>query len=513
MGATRKEIIDAVITWASRSRVQTKVFWLYGLAGSGKTTIASSVSCDLSKRGWLGASFFFSRDVHSRSKPDQTFSTIAFQMSSVDPMFTAGVCKAIREDLDVGHAAVSYQFEKLILEPLQQVADRQLPIIIVIDALDECGTERERRDLLTIIGTGLADLHPSVKLLITSRPDGDLQAAFASMAESVYTYDLTSHRGDFVSRDIQEYIATRTAIIARSHRLDLHGLDWPGQKRLDSLVQGAAGFFRWASAACDFLEDDESDGPEVQLGFILDTVFRSSSAASSWTALDGLYARILEQAVAAKASVSRLDQILEVLGAIVTVRDPLSAPTLGILLGLQSSSRIPPGEIVRDRLRKLHSVVVVPIPQDGLLRIIHPSFVDFITDRSRCPSDRFYVDKEQHHTHLAKQCLICMQQYLKRDICEVGLKPRINRDIPDLGERLTKYVPDSLRYACRFWAEHLKRSNSENEELHSLFSAVISAHLLHWFEVLSFLDLFDGSLSSLRMAQDWVQVMHASIDY
>ena len=129
-------------------------------------------------------------------------------------MFTAGVCKAIREDLDVGHAAVSYQFEKLILEPLQQVADRQLPIIIVIDALDECGTERERRDLLTIIGTGLADLHPSVKLLITSRPDGDLQAAFASMAESVYTYDLTSHRGDFVSRDIQEYIATRTAIIA-----------------------------------------------------------------------------------------------------------------------------------------------------------------------------------------------------------------------------------------------------------------------------------------------------------
>ena len=150
MGTTWKEIIDAIITWASCSRDQTKVFWIYGLAGSGKITIATSVSCDLSKCGWLGASFFFSHDIHSRSKLDQTFSTIAFQMSSVDPMFTAGVCKAIREDLDVRHAAVSYRFKKLILEPLQQVADRQLPIIIVIDALDECGTECECRDLLTI---------------------------------------------------------------------------------------------------------------------------------------------------------------------------------------------------------------------------------------------------------------------------------------------------------------------------------------------------------------------------
>jgi hypothetical protein len=87
-------------------------------------------------------------------------------------------------------------------------------------------------------------------------------------------------------------------------------------------------------AACDFLKDDESDGPEVQLGFILDTVFRSSSAASSWTALDGLCARILEQVVAAKASVSHLNQILKVLGAIVTIQDPLSVPTLSILLGL-----------------------------------------------------------------------------------------------------------------------------------------------------------------------------------
>jgi hypothetical protein len=71
------------------------------------------------------------------------FSTIAFQLSSANPTFTTGICKAITEDLDVGHGTVSCQFGKLIQEPFQQVIGPQRPLIILIDGLDECGTERE----------------------------------------------------------------------------------------------------------------------------------------------------------------------------------------------------------------------------------------------------------------------------------------------------------------------------------------------------------------------------------
>jgi hypothetical protein len=510
MGTTRKEIIDVVIGWALDGTDQTRIFWLYGPAGSGKSTIATSVSCDLNKRGWLGASFFFSRDVASRSQPDHMFSTIAFQLSSTNPAFTAGICKAITEDLDVGHGTVSYQFGKLIQEPFQQVIGPQRPLIILIDALDECGTERERRDLLTIIRTGLLDLHPSVKFVITSRPDRDLEASFESMAAAVRSYDLSNHREDFVTRDIEEFITTRMADIARSHRLGPRGHDWPGQLRRDALVQRAAGLFLWASTACDFIEDSESDSPEVQLSLILGNVISPSSAASPWTALDSLYLQVLEQAVTAKASDSRLNQVREILGAIVTVRDPLSAPSLGTLLDLHSVSNITCGELVRERLRKLYSILVVPTAEDGLLRIIHPSFVDFITDHSRCTSPRFHIREEVQHSHLAIRCLSHMQQCLKRDICCTGLTPRMNKDLADLEECLTLYVPDSLRYACRFWAEHLVRSDVDNEELHSLIRAVMSEHLLHWFEVLSLLGLFDGSLSSLRLAQDWIQVYNSS---
>jgi len=159
------------------------------------------------------------------------------------------------------------------------------------------------------------------------------------MAETVRSHDLSNYREDFVTRDIQKFTTARMADVALSHRLGPQDHDWPGQLRRDALVKRAAGLFRWASTACDFIEDGESGGPEAQLSLILDNVFSPPSAASPWTALDSLYLQVFEQAVTAKASDSRLNYVREILGAIVTVRDPLSVPSLGTLLDFHSCGR------------------------------------------------------------------------------------------------------------------------------------------------------------------------------
>jgi hypothetical protein len=100
-----------------------------------------------------------------------------------------------------------------------------------------------------------------------------------------------------------------------------------------------------------------------------------------------------------------------------------------------------------------------------------------------------------------------MHTSLQRDICQVGYGPIMNADILDLDSRLAEFVHEDLCYACCFWTEHLSRLSPEETELQGLVQQFVSQHFLDWLEVLSLMGLFDGCLSSLRIATDWVQVM------
>lgn len=499
---TRKEVIDTAVDWVSKVDDGTKVFWLHGLAGVGKSTIATSIARALSERRWLGGTFFFSRDVDSRSKPDQLFSTIAFQMSSVHPSITVAICRALTADLDIGRSAIVNQFEELVRGPLRATKGLGHPVVILLDALDECGSEKERKDLLDVIRRGLPDLPHFVKFVITSRPDADMRTLFTSMGGLVYPYDL-NHQTALVDADILTFISMRMQDIALSHELTA---DWPGPKRRQALVRRAAGLFVWASTACNFIEDDQSDGPEMQLRLILEEPDIPSDIGSLWTALDALYLQVLRQSVPASASFSRLEELRVVLGTILLAVDPLSLLDLTNLLNVRPVALSSDGKAVRDILRKLHSVLVIPATDSQTLRIIHPSFVDFVTDPTRCTDDRFYLNPKAHHIYLTKRCLIRMQECLRRDICHVGTVPMMNEDISDLHQRLAHYVPKDLQYACRFWAEHLYRS-AIDDELYFLVREFIFQNLLHWFEVMSLIGFHDASSAVLALAQASLKVI------
>src|SRR5882762_1664250 len=122
---TRTEILETIYAWFSGEllgmdaalrtpgNAQGPVFWLDGVAGTGKSTIAQTVANHYHRTEQLGASFFCSRDDADRSNVSLIFQTIAFQLSKFNPAFGEHVSNAMAEDTDLQSALPSMQLEKL----------------------------------------------------------------------------------------------------------------------------------------------------------------------------------------------------------------------------------------------------------------------------------------------------------------------------------------------------------------------------------------------------------------
>jgi len=61
------------------------IFWLNGVAGTGKSTISRTIADRFKKQGILGASFFFKRGERDRGNAALFFTTIAAQLVSQKP--------------------------------------------------------------------------------------------------------------------------------------------------------------------------------------------------------------------------------------------------------------------------------------------------------------------------------------------------------------------------------------------------------------------------------------------
>ena len=122
-------------------RPETPVFWINGLAGTGKSTLAQTIAQWCEDVGFLGASFFCARD-GERSNVQLIFPTIAHQLGSVCGAFRDHVSEAVKANPDIHGSLVSRQLQKLIVEPLRAVkgaGNQPFPeCAVVIDALDEC---------------------------------------------------------------------------------------------------------------------------------------------------------------------------------------------------------------------------------------------------------------------------------------------------------------------------------------------------------------------------------------
>jgi len=150
---TRVDLLRQVTEWADSSSNQS-IFWLNGMAGTGKSTIARTITDQFASKDRLAASFFFSKGSGERGHARQFFSTIALQMARALPLVQTYIYEAVTEQPGIAQQTMLEQWNKLILKPLRAARDRQSlirSIIFVIDALDECGSQEDIQLILRLL--------------------------------------------------------------------------------------------------------------------------------------------------------------------------------------------------------------------------------------------------------------------------------------------------------------------------------------------------------------------------
>jgi hypothetical protein len=167
---TRVDLLSGISNWAE-SCESKPIFWLNGMAGTGKSTIARTVAHSFDKEGKLGASFFFKRGEAERGNAKRLISTVTKALMTKVPQLVPGVLAAIDRDPDISSKALSQQFDALFLHPLLELKQhRNVNMVVVIDALDECVSD-DIQILLKLLPQLQKSTSIRLRIFLTSRPE------------------------------------------------------------------------------------------------------------------------------------------------------------------------------------------------------------------------------------------------------------------------------------------------------------------------------------------------------
>ncbi|CZR62822.1 related to WD40-repeat protein (notchless protein) [Phialocephala subalpina] len=492
---TRQDLLCQIKEWAGDPHGKC-LYWLNGMAGTGKSTIARTIAQWFKDQGFLGASFFFKRGEQDRSNARLFFTTIAYQFVSWERTLEP----YIRDSLDADPAlttrqGIKEQFKKLVFEPLECVRNNpQNPanIVIVVDALDECDGVDDVRTIIHLLSQLKALSSVRMKVFITSRPERPIRLGFKDIRDTYQDTVLHQIPEPIIERDISvflksEFVRIRDDYNSDNVSEDLHlPSSWPGEDLIQILVHIATPLFIFATTICRFVEDPAWLDPASQLEKALD--YQTSARDSELDRLDAMYLPILNQLIIGSTGLKRsrlVNQFRDIIGPIVLLAEPLSISSLATLLDIPISAII-------GRLNSLHSVLEVPSKTDSPIRLFHLSFRDFLVDPAKSTTNEFWVDETKCHERLAKRCLELMSSgYLKRDICKLKMPGKIRTEVA--AETINACLPAHVQYACLYWVRHLKESGgimNDGDQAHSF----LEHHFLHWLEALSLLGRLSESI-------------------
>ncbi|KAF1957426.1 hypothetical protein CC80DRAFT_592694 [Byssothecium circinans] len=485
---TRRELLGKIAIWADNSEGGC-IFWLNGKAGTGKSTISRTLAKTLYDKGKLGASFFFRREEGGRSNASRFFTTIAAQIVAAVPPLARHVQDAINADPTIPRRVMKEQFEKLILKPLTKIQRDPLePLVVVIDALDECNSEDDVRVIIFLLSRAKSVTTVGLKFFVTSRPETIIHREFMKIPDAFNSEILDTVDEHIIEHDIAAFLKPELAEIRDDYNLYPIGgeslpVDWPSEPYLRSLIEMAVPLFIFAATACRFIKTGNLGDPEENLRSVLEHRTRGQESK-----LDEMYLFILKQLL------NRLtiphDQMMEncrvIIGSIVVLFDPLPTACLALLLRI-------PKRMIDNIVGQLPSVMNIPSDKTASVRPLHLSFRDFLLDAKKRHLNPFWVDEVQTHAKLASSCLelLLRSGHLKMDICGLETPGKPRAEVSD--QKILECLPAEVQYACLYWVHHLKESESavqDGDQAHCF----LERHFLHWLEALSLIGRVSESI-------------------
>jgi len=490
MPETRVKVLEDLEAWALNGD-SSKVYWMVGMAGIGKSTIAHTLCEILEAKNMLGGNFFCSRASDKTSNARLIIPVIAHSLARASPSIALEVIKAIKNDpylAEMSYHNVNEQFKQLIYNPIRTTTSNMATAshmakahkVVVIDAVDECVNLEVVSSFIKLVLKSTSDI--PLKIFIASRDEYRICNAFESSdsdREYFYLHDIEK---DVVQNDIQKYLETSLSRI-KADRSE----EWPSLIELSGLVQRSGTLFIYAATAIRYI----ADGGKLYKSRLSEMAIQGVESVIAFkTDVDFLYIHILEKACEAKPS-HEVTPMRDLVSIIIFLRNPLPMDAIASLSEINAELHLSP----------LTSVIHIPKQPEAVVAPFHASFPDFITNPDRCSADRCpsfrSLAASESHKLLALKCLKQMNQSLKYNICEIPEELTLSRRGRTNSPENVGKISEALKYSCLYWAAHLAEVRVFDTVLIDALRAFLHEHLLHWMECLSTLGELQTGLKSL----------------
>ncbi|KAJ7351614.1 hypothetical protein DFH08DRAFT_993278 [Mycena albidolilacea] len=424
---TRVEIEADILKWLSpQPATNEHIFWITGIAGSGKSTLSVIVVENLHENKTpVTAQSFVSRNIPETIDPAKIIPTIALQLAEFSPA-AAGI---IHNVLEGGFPPTRQkQVEELLIAPIQELSKSGNVVIILIDALDELqNAAKSVLEILSPIAARGCKFPDNFRFLITSRPEH-----WANISRSK-TLELTVFKQHtlMIESSVPE---VHNFIIAKMKEItpdEPEWEDWPPPGEVRKLSDKADGLFHYAAAALQWIEEQiHKSGMASQK-----QVFENFTQMGIGQ-LEDLYRLILtsfenidDPAQDADWRANQLQGFWHIIGTILMLYEPLTIRQIIALL-----ADIPEDDFdVKKFLQQMCSVLIpgTPTSFEGATPQMHKSFCDYIMGR-HAPAEYCVLTGHAHFV-TARSCL------------EVIVKAGSQSDIV-------------VKYSVQHWYKHLQKA-------------------------------------------------------
>ena len=431
-----------------------QLLWIHAIPGAGKTFLCSRIVEYLKEEGKTIAYFFCSTESHDRRQMVGVLRTWTWQLLQQ----RASKSKDVESLYNKG----SMPNKSTFTEAVNIFRDKENPIYLVLDALDECEPP-VRAEILNLLYKNL----PGFKILVTSRNENDIsrrmtQEGFDTVSSiKIETTDNES--------DIRTYLELQ---------IEAMELDDPKlEARIASdLYGGSGGMFLWVRLMCDKLAAQ-------------DTIAELEEALEDLPdGLDAIYKTIFVRIDSFNDSKRR--NAYQLLQWIVAVTEPLELEEIENMMAINyegEEDEFNP----KKRLRSSENFIsdccgpLVEVGRsDKKVRLVHASVKDFLTTKSQSePSASYYVSLAKAHVHLARSCLTYLSYKRMRPL---RVDHRKDEALATLEKQLE--IHPALRYCTLHWWQHVLVAPSETGLMSSLGRFLTSQSTsVHWLQMLHLL--------------------------
>ena len=509
---TRVAILDRIYHWAQDpSSNIPRVFLLTGNAGSGKSTIANTVSYHFDRDdetpddnvpNILQATYCCSRQFDDTRRQKYIIPTLVYQLARHSKSYARALLDADKFD---SVEIPSKQMQDLFVGPWQKSAEdrpRDLPpYLIVIDALDEVDDKGGLAFLQALLTTIQKGHLQGLKFFVTSRED-DKVALLCDQFSSDVVCRLHKVAEEDVSADILRYLDAELSLLDKSDR--------------EELAQQAGGQFIYAATAVRYMTPQDGLTKEEQL-ILMRNLLGNSSGPKPWDSSEGseeplqvdiLYRQILSEAFGKLKNELRFAR-LRILYTLLCTEERVSIVVAAGLLSKSSDMAERAKQVVKD----LHAVLYI---NGGKVFWYHASFPDFIFTqaRSRFPMTipqsstspqivDMSCDSASHHALLAYSCFHIMMSGLHFNICNLPSSFLFDSEVPNL--QVEEKIDNILKYACQYWAKHmLQATPNEHKALQTCVVDFLQTCVLFWIEAMNLLQVSSQCAHMLQEVRNYI---------